>query len=225
MSETYKRVDASHYRNIWVVGDLHGCYQNLMGQLVNVGFDVVNDLLISVGDLIDRGTQNIECLDLINNPWFMAVRGNHEQMAIDAITGRNPQHWISNGGGWFYCLDAEQSLLAESLIRKADSLPFIIEVDTDKGKYVIAHADYPDSEYQFGKEVSNQQIIWNRERISDSIDGLELEIKGADKFIFGHTAVNRVTNFKNQMYIDTGAVFTGRLTLLQIQGEQHKRMP
>ena len=223
MSGIYKKVDGTHYRNIWVVGDLHGCYQNLMGELGSVGFDAVRDLLISVGDLIDRGTQNIECLDLINEPWFMAVRGNHEQMAIDTIAGRNPQHWISNGGGWFYCLDAEQSLLAESLIRKADSLPLIIEVETVSGKYVIAHADYPDTEYEFGKDVSQQHIIWNRERVSDSYDGIGVDIQGAKQFIFGHTPMNQPCKFKNQFYIDTGAVFTGRLTLVQIQGEQQMR--
>ncbi|EEQ1485345.1 serine/threonine protein phosphatase, partial [Escherichia coli] len=26
----YERIDGSKYRNIWVVGDLHGCYTNLM---------------------------------------------------------------------------------------------------------------------------------------------------------------------------------------------------
>ncbi|EIL1032718.1 serine/threonine protein phosphatase, partial [Escherichia coli] len=24
----YERIDGSKYRNIWVVGDLHGCYTN-----------------------------------------------------------------------------------------------------------------------------------------------------------------------------------------------------
>ncbi len=80
----YERIDGSKYRNIWVVGDLHGCYTNLMNKLDTIGFDNKKDLLISVGDLVDRGAENVECLELITFPWFRAVRGNHEHMMIDA---------------------------------------------------------------------------------------------------------------------------------------------
>ncbi|EOL9180609.1 hypothetical protein ACM959_004655, partial [Escherichia coli] len=44
----YERIDGSKYRNIWVVGDLHGCYTNLMKKLETIGFDTKKDLLISV---------------------------------------------------------------------------------------------------------------------------------------------------------------------------------
>ncbi|WP_432277365.1 metallophosphoesterase, partial [Klenkia sesuvii] len=71
----YEKIDGSKYRNIWVVGDLHGCYTNLMNKLDTIGFDNKKDLLISVGDLVDRGAENVECLELITFPWFRAVRG------------------------------------------------------------------------------------------------------------------------------------------------------
>ena len=38
-------------------------------------------------------------------------------------------------------------------------------------------------------------------------------------FIFGHTQAVKPLKFANQMYIDTGAVFCGNLTLIQVQGE------
>ncbi len=69
------------------------------------------------------------------------------------------------------------------------------------------------------KPVDHQQVIWNRERISNSQDGIVKEIKGADTFIFGHTPAVKPLKFANQMYIDTGAVFCGNLTLIQVQGE------
>lgn len=213
----YQKINGADFRRIFVVGDIHGCLNRLNEQLLLIEFDGEQDLLISVGDLIDRGAQNVECLDLINEKWFQAVRGNHEQMAIDVINGQDSSCWISNGGMWFYCLDAEQSLLATSLIRKAEALPLIIEVNTAGGKYVIAHADYPDNDYFYGKSIRAQHAIWSRERISNSIDGNQSDISGADKFIFGHTPVNRVTHFKNQIYIDTGAVFGHALTIIQIQ--------
>ncbi|MEI9179479.1 metallophosphoesterase, partial [Pseudomonas aeruginosa] len=59
---------------------------NLMNKLDTIGFDNKKDLLISVGDLVDRGAENVECLELITFPWFRAVRGNHEQMMIDGLS-------------------------------------------------------------------------------------------------------------------------------------------
>ncbi|MCU6683322.1 metallophosphoesterase [Leclercia sp. H6W5] len=214
----YQRINGADWRNIWVVGDLHGCYTNLMTQLGKMDFDPAQDLLISVGDLIDRGTENVECLDLITQPWFRAVRGNHEQMMIDGLSEYgNAHHWLVNGGGWFFHLDYDKEVLAKSLVPKAAELPLIIELVTGDKKYVICHADYPHDEYEFGKPLDPQQVIWNRQRICDSQDGLVKEIKGADLFIFGHTPARMPLRFSNQYYIDTGAVFCGNLTIRQLQ--------
>lgn len=215
----YQRINGEEWRRVLVCGDLHGCYTNLMNRLDAVGFDPAQDLLISVGDLIDRGIENVECLDLINQPWFRAVRGNHEQMMLDAVMGSGSiLHWMQNGGSWFYNLDADQQILAKSLLSKAAALPLIIEVEKGGKKFVICHADYPHDEYEYGKPVDSQQAIWSRERISLSIDGFSSSISGADLFIFGHTPALQPMRIKNQLYIDTGAVFNGNLTLYELSG-------
>ncbi|MBJ9837876.1 metallophosphoesterase [Citrobacter portucalensis] len=218
----YQRINGADWRNIFVVGDLHGCYTLLMNELEKVSFDPACDLLISVGDLVDRGAENVECLDLITMPWFRAVRGNHEQMMVDGLSKHgNVNHWIANGGGWFFYLDYDKEVLAKALVNKVAELPLIIELVTGDKKYVICHADYPYDEYEFDKPVDFQLVIWNRERIADSQDGLAKEIKGADLFIFGHTPARQPLKHANQMYIDTGAVFCGNLTLVQVQGGAH----
>lgn len=217
----YQLINGEEWRRVLVCGDLHGCYTNLMNRLDAVSFDPAQDLLISVGDLIDRGTENVECLDLINQPWFRAVRGNHEQMMLDAIAagyGSREMHWRQNGGAWYYFLDPEQEILAKSLIPKVAALPLIIEVTKGGKKFVICHADYPHDEYEYGKPVDSQQAIWSRERISLSIDGFSSSISGADLFIFGHTPALQPMRIKNQLYIDTGAVFNGNLTLYELSG-------
>lgn len=221
----YQRVNGADFRNVWVVGDLHGCYTNLMGRLYELKFDTAQDLLISVGDLIDRGSENVECLELITMPWFRAVRGNHEQMMIDAIEagyGSKEAHWRQNGGGWFFYLDYDQDRLAKSLVRKAAELPLIIELVTGDRKVVICHADYPHNEYAFDKPVPEEMVIWNRDRVSYGHRGKASEITGADLFIFGHTPASEPLKFANQMYIDTGAVFCGNLTMVQVQGGAHE---
>ncbi|EAA2619632.1 serine/threonine protein phosphatase [Salmonella enterica] len=216
----YQRINGADWRNIWAVGDLHGCYTNLMGKLDDLKFDPAQDLLISVGDLVDRGAENVECLELITMSWFRAVRGNHEQMMIDGLSEHgNVNHWLVNGGGWFFYLDYEKEVLAKALVHKAAELPLIIELVTGDRKIVICHADYPYNEYSFDKPVPEEMVIWNRERIANAQDGYYHEIIGADLFIFGHTPARQPLKYANQMYIDTGAVFCGNLTLVQLQGE------
>lgn len=218
----YQRINGADWRNVWVVGDLHGCYTLLMNELDKIKFDPASDLLISVGDMVDRGAENVECLDLINQPWFRAVRGNHEQMMIDGLSAHgNVNHWLVNGGGWFFNLDYDKERLAKALTYKAAELPLIIELKTGDKKVVICHADYPHSEYEFDKPVDAHLVIWNRERVSDAQDGIVHEITGAHLFIFGHTPARQPLKYANQMYIDTGAVFGGRLTLLQVQSGDH----
>lgn len=221
MKEIYQRIDGSAYRNIWVVGDLHGCYTLLMSRLDEIGFDTTQDLLISVGDLIDRGSENVECMELITFPWFRAVRGNHEQMMLDGLSEHgNVAHWMANGGGWFFYLDYDKERQAKALVHKVAELPLIIELVSGDKKYVICHADYPSSEYEFGKPVKAEQVIWNRERVSNAWDGLGSQITGADEFIFGHTPEKNPLKYWNQNYIDTGAVYCGNLTLRQLQGDE-----
>lgn len=218
MSKIYKRIDGSNYRNIFIVGDLHGCYNRLMTQLDELKFDREQDLLISVGDLIDRGAQSLECLDLIMEKWFECVRGNHEQMAIDALAGRNVKLWFHNGGDWFNRLDYDQEILARALITKADSLPYVIELATSGKTVVIAHADYPDNNYEFDKPIELNDAIWSRDRFGAIGEDIGDRIKGADAFYFGHTPIKRKWSPFNLNYIDTGAVFGNLLTIVQVQG-------
>ncbi|AJJ63670.1 metallophosphoesterase [Yersinia aldovae] len=213
----YQRIRGSEYRRIFVVGDIHGCYKKLIDVLDRVRFERSADLLVSVGDLADRGLQNMECYELINAHWFRAVRGNHEQMAIDVLAGGEGDTWIANGGRWFSLLEGRQKYRAEQLIKQAGQLPFVIEVSTDNGVYVIAHADYPSDEYIYDKPINTQLVLWNRKRLNAAMKGEFYGIAGADKFIFGHTPLVKPSLFKNQLYIDTGAVFGNVLTLIQIQ--------
>ncbi|WP_227588701.1 metallophosphoesterase, partial [Klebsiella aerogenes] len=80
---------------------MHGCFARLMAALRERKFDPYQDLLLSVGDLIDRGPQSAECLDLLRYRWVYAVRGNHEQMALEALADGDMRLWEMNGGDWY----------------------------------------------------------------------------------------------------------------------------
>lgn len=218
MMTHYQRIDGADWRNIWVVGDLHGCHTLLLRKLDKIGFDTAQDLLLSVGDLIDRGEENVECLTLLKQPWFRAVCGNHEQFLLDHLqSGDDGDEWQCNGGYWFFDLSKTEKKSVLALLPLISTLPLVIEVQTGGRTVVICHADYPASHYVFDQPVEADSVIWSRERIEASQQGRDQEITGADMFVFGHTPVPAPQTFANQYYIDTGAVVTANLTLLQIQ--------
>ncbi|HDR2498827.1 TPA: protein-serine/threonine phosphatase [Enterobacter roggenkampii] len=213
----YERIDGRKWRHVWVVSDIHGCYQRLMDELKRRHFNPYEDLLISVGDMIDRGPDSVKSLQLINEKWFRAVRGNHEQMALDSLDNNDFSLWTMNGGIWFRQLERDQQQLALSLLEACHDLPHIIEITCANGLNVIAHADYPGAEYRWQKPVSAQRVLWDRDRLMGFMVGKGQGISGADHFWFGHTPVDRRYDFDNLHYIDTGAVFDGYFTLAQLQ--------
>ncbi|HAW1184650.1 TPA: serine/threonine-protein phosphatase [Escherichia coli] len=192
----YQRIAGHQWRHIWLSGDIHGCLEQLRRKLWHCGFDPWRDLLISVGDVIDRGPQSLRCLQLLEQHWVRAVRGNHEQMAMDALADN-------------------QQKQAKTALEKCQHLPFILEVHSRTGKHVIAHADYPDDVYEWQKDVDLHQVLWSRSRLGERQKGQG--ITGADHFWFGHTPLRHRVDIGNLHYIDTGAVFGGELTLVQLQ--------
>lgn len=68
----------------FVCGDIHGCFGALNSALCAHDFQPDRDRLFSVGDLVDRGPDSPSAFSWLDKPWFFAVRGNHEEMALDA---------------------------------------------------------------------------------------------------------------------------------------------
>lgn len=213
----YQTVSAEKWRHIWVVGDLHGCRAQLDAQLLQHHFDVQQDLLLSVGDLIDRGPDSPGCLQLLSEPWFRGVRGNHEQMALAALAGDDPMLWMMNGGEWFWQLKGAELISVRHALKRCAELPLILHLTLADRVVVIAHADYPASQYQLGQEVDWHQVVWSRDRLGRHQRGRSAAIDGASDFYFGHTPLEQPLNVANQHYIDTGAVFGNRLTLVRLQ--------
>lgn len=53
------------YKRILAVGDIHGMYDKLIKLMEQVQFNPAEDLLIFLGDYIDRGPQSLECVDYV----------------------------------------------------------------------------------------------------------------------------------------------------------------
>lgn len=204
----------------FVVGDIHGCFDLLETGLKRIQFDPETDRLFSVGDLVDRGAQSHLALEWLNKPWFMAVRGNHEQMAIDAAEGLfDPKNYAANGGQWFMALEPEEQ---KRIARAFEVLPFAIEIQTKNGLVGIVHADCPLADWNDLRIALNGHnrhgyenlLMWSRERITSKN---EAEVENVSAVIVGHTPVRQCLAFGNVVYLDTGAVFGHKLSLLEIE--------
>ena len=208
----HKHYDKNTKGRDFIVGDLHGCYDMLMHELKELYFDKTIDRLFSVGDLIDRGTQSIECLRLIQEDWFHTVIGNHEDMFISAvINGETPNLWYANGGLWSIDEDPCELLYLAEL---ADKLPLAITID---GSIGICHAQPPSLDWANAVMPdfrSREGMIWGRSWIANK---MSRNVFGIDQTFHGHTPVKDVVAIGNVNFVDTGAVFKGgKLTILEI---------
>lgn len=214
-----QRFEKNEMGRDFIVGDIHGCFDRLTAALEKVGFDESKDRLFSVGDLVDRGPDSAGCLEWLAKPWFHAVQGNHELMAIEYAQG----HWANdsyahNGGAWFMALTKAER---QPFIDAFESLPIAIELETEHGLIGIVHGecaadDWPKLMEGLEGEHAEQlkmACLWGRGRIQS---GLDDPVSGVWLVVLGHTPLQEPKQLGNCLYIDTGAVFGRPLALFDV---------
>lgn len=77
------------YKRILAIGDIHGMFDKLTALMEQVRFNPAEDLLVFLGDYIDRGPQSLECLNYVMRlqerypERVVCLKGNHEAMCIN----------------------------------------------------------------------------------------------------------------------------------------------
>ena len=208
---------------LYAVGDIHGCYNLLMTRLKEIGFDFENDLLVAVGDLVDRGTQNIQCVELLSKPWFTSVRGNHEDLCIGGLHNESYKRChVANGGEWFYMLDGQAMY---NIAKTFAELPVVLEISHNGKKFGFVHGHIEQNNWDEFKETFTQEptafrdpselAMWGRERLNDE-NQQYTHVSGVDAVIMGHTVTQKPCKRDNCYWIDTGAVHWGTMTILDL---------
>ncbi len=209
---------------LWTCGDIHGCYSLLMNTLSQVGFDFENDLLVAVGDLVDRGSQNLECIELLDQSWFTSIRGNHEDLCINGLGNDSFKRChIDNGGEWFYQIDELAQL---NIAKVLQELPVVLEVNHQGKKYGFVHGHIEQNDWEEFKATftpgfkgykAAQNAMWGRDRLNID-DHKYTTVSGVDAVFIGHTVVQHVCHRDNCYFIDIGSCFVGRLAVLDVNG-------
>jgi len=210
----------------FVIGDLHGCKDMLLVKMSEVSFDKDIDRIFSVGDLVDRGPDSLGCLELLDETWFHAVKGNHELMFASAAQSTwDLDNYFINGGEWIKTID---DLTKRKWVDRINKMPFAITVETSMGDVGITHAEPPSdwAEIETLPESIYMDMVWNREIVRKVInwhnaknpnkDPMRPKCANVFRTYHGHTPVAEPTFAGNTKYIDTGAVFGYSLTMEQI---------
>ena len=219
MSGKIKYLETDEDVNVFVVGDIHGEYLQLIQKLKDVGFNFNEDILIAVGDIVDRGKENEKCIGLLNEHWFTSIKGNHEDFCYKGMMDDHVKfyHRMSNNGGeWFYNLPED---LMYHIGNRLNQLPVMLEVKYKGKKFGFVHADLPVQDWELAKEMLlngdnidgrsfEDHLLWSRGIITDyENSGVTVNIAQVDNVFFGHTVLPRITQVGNCTFLDTGGCF------------------
>jgi serine/threonine protein phosphatase 1 len=244
-SERVRHLAANLRGQDYVVGDIHGHFPLLEQLLACIGFDPARDRLLCVGDLVDRGPENLRALEFLQKPWFYTVRGNHEQMMLAAVAGERPDEsaralWYMNGGSWFDTVPAAE---AKALLALVARLPYLLEVEQASGGHIgLAHADLPGNDWARAMariaEAADadpvlEHVVWSRKRagaIMRRMDGRaawrRLSPSGVERLFFGHTPMPAAIACGNTRWLDTGAFLPdGWLSITAVAGDTLWSLP
>lgn len=70
-------------RDVFLIGDVHGCLDELKHLIKKAKVTPENCLIIFCGDIINKGPKNIETLNFVRDLGAFTVRGNHEENVVN----------------------------------------------------------------------------------------------------------------------------------------------
>ena len=202
---------------ILAIGDIHGCNGLLKRLLDRIRIDPLADTLIFIGDYLDRGHEVREVIDTLLDlketcSNLICLKGNHESLFLNYyLEGRDEELFLSNGGQ--STLDSYGISLGEARrgkgipenhIRFLTSLPFYHETD----EYCFVHAGLRPGIAL--ADQSSEDLLWIRYEFIDT------EWDFGRTVVFGHTPFSKPLLEKNKIGIDTGAIYGGRLTCIEL---------
>ena len=198
------------------MGDVHGHYSLLLQQLKEIGFSPEKgDRLFCSGDLINRGDESAQCIELLLAPWFFATQGNHEEMLLTLEADNSFLNDIIKVGGEWLCSYTQDSKELNRLINIIYSRTFLaFTVKTSLSNVGVIHAKAPDDWLAISKRQLNAEeesaCIWSGENHYIKSNKI---IKNIDLVVSGHVNCDNLSIDGNQIWIDTLRL-TGRLTIL-----------
>jgi diadenosine tetraphosphatase ApaH/serine/threonine PP2A family protein phosphatase len=200
-----------------VVGDIHGCYDELLALVARVGLGE-SDRLVAVGDLVTKGPQSREVLELfIRDARFSSVLGNHDRALLEYWKGeRGKKDLKPSQKRCAKELKDARERYAEFL----DSLPGYI----DLGSHVVVHAGLRPGVPLSGQTLDDLTALRTLGPDRESRKGTPwYEVyEGEPVALFGHWPAATPRRGPRAVGLDTGCVYGHSLTAYVVEtGEFH----
>ncbi|MDR1070012.1 MAG: polynucleotide kinase-phosphatase [Gracilibacteraceae bacterium] len=212
-----------------MIGDIHGCYDELCALLDKLGYEVNREdcaavppegrKAIFLGDLCDRGPENVAVLRLVMNMTrsgaAYCVAGNHDVKLLRKLRGAGGQ--LTHGlDKTIAQLETQNGEFIADVKTFLDSL--ISHYVLDGGKLVAAHAGLKEK-YQGRASGRVREFCLYGDTTGETDEyGLPVRLPWANEYrgkaavVYGHTPTPDVEAINNTFCIDTGCVFGGKLT-------------
>ncbi|KTG09202.1 metallophosphoesterase [Haloprofundus marisrubri] len=187
----HRRVDADEWANIYVVGDVHGCLDELDALLARLdpGDD---ELVVFVGDLIRKGPDNGGVVRRVREmPNLVTIRGNNEEKVIRGE--KDPDGLDDSDVEWMRSLPVaiswEGALVVHGGVDPRKPLSEHSVDDLQNTRSLVPGGSY-DPPYWFE------------------------EYEGPERVFFGHTVLDSAVHREYAVGLDTGCVYGGKLTAI-----------
>ena len=196
-----------------VVGDIHGCYDELMALMEKVDLGD-KDRVVCVGDLITKGPKNKEVLELfMTDPRFTTVIGNHDLALRRKWNGEDIE------------LKPAQKETHKELRDHKDAyasffnrLPFTIDLDT----HLVVHAGLRPNVELYSQTSGDMTRLRTLGPDRESTEGTPwYHVYYGEKIVlFGHWPSPEPRRGKKAIGLDTGCVYGYQLTAYIIEEDE-----
>ena len=210
---------------MFAIGDIHGCAAEL-DELLGILPLAPGSTVVFLGDYIDRGPDSravVErIIELRKTNEVVTLMGNHESMLLDFLDGQDEQRvarFIFNGGGATLASYAEPN--GAYRIPKAH-LEFFkaLRLSHDTASHFFVHAGVPNEPLSgINLDQSWQEMLWTRKKFLSSRFAWEKVI------VHGHTPVPNVEISPNRINLDTGCVYGGTLSAMELPSHRTYGVP
>ena len=217
----------------FVIGDLHGCPsepQILIRHLEDKEGLNDRDLLVFLGDYIDRGPDSRAVVDFMltlrtKYPKSRFLKGNHEDMLLDFLGfgGNLGTAFLYNGGletiqSYGITVFAPPSEMVSAM--PPSHFKFYCELESilSVGDFICVHAGL--NPLRDLTAQNDSDVFWIRDEFLNNIHTFKKTV------VFGHTPHREV--FQHSPYklgLDTGLVFGNKLTCLELSSGKVFQIP
>jgi len=221
-----------------IIGDVHGCADELMALLLKLGYEVKfsgqgegrqamttapkGRRVVFVGDLVDRGPNSPDVLRIVmamvGAGQAFCVPGNHDVKLVRWLGGKNVQ--LRHG-----LAETAEQFGREPEIFRPIVQQFLVGLASHAwlagGKLVVAHAGINEEMIGRSSEAVRDFCLYGERDGGKDAQGLPIryhwaaDYRGATEIVYGHTPVQQAEWVNNTLCIDTGCCFGGKLTALR----------